>query len=419
MVQAAYNGLPMSLDQCAKVLGSEAKDKAGTALIRYFSMPCKPTKANGGRTRNLPEHDPEKWEAFKRYCAQDVAAERAIAQRLAPIPDDEQALWCLDQRINDRGILVDEEMLAQAVIMDRINRERLIDEAKRITGLDNPNSAAQLKALLEANGMEVESLRKDNLPDLVRFAPDEQIERMLRIRQELSKTSVKKYQAMAEYVCADGRIRGLFQFYGAGRTGRWAGRGVQMQNLPRNHMNDLDIARQLVREGDAEMLGLLFSEPLPDIHSQLIRTAFVAPEGSTLLVADFSAIEARVIAWLAGEQWRLDVFNTHGKIYEASAAQMFKVPIETIAKGSDLRQKGKVAELALGYQGGPNALIAMGALDMGLKEEELPGLVKMWRNANRSGSWSCGTERWKALPGYEIEQLETLMMPVTPSIYGL
>ena len=383
MAQAAYNSYPLSLDACAKALGGEQKDKAGSALIRYFSLPCKPTKANGMRTRNLPEHDPEKWEAFKRYCAQDVATERDIATKMVPLPDDEQALWCLDQRINDRGILVDRELVRQAIDLSNANTCRLMEEATRLTGLDNPNSAAQIKAYLEAEGMEVATLRKSDLPELLKNAPTDTVTRLLQIRSELAKTSVKKYEAMAACVCDDGRVRGLLQYYGANRTGRWAGRLIQVQNLPKNTMDGLDIARSAVLDGDADTMGMLFNEPLPVILSQLIRTAFIAPDGHTFIVADFSAIEARVLAWLAGEQWRLDVFATHGKIYEASAAQMFKVPLESIGKGSPLRQKGKVAELALGYQGGANALIAMGALDMGISEEELPAIVSAWRRANR------------------------------------
>lgn len=385
MVKACMLGLPMSLENVAKVLKLEQqKDAAGKALIRYFSMPCKPTKANGMRTRNLPSHNPEKWQQYKDYCVQDVVTEKAIRNKISffTIPDTERRLWELDQRINDRGIQIDPVFVNSAIKMDDLNKIRLTDEAVQLTNLDNPNSAAQLKTWLSAEtGDTITDLTKKAIPVLLKTMPAPNVTRVLSIRQEMAKTSVKKYTAMLKGICRDNKVRGLLQFYGANRTGRWAGRLVQVQNLPQNHLLDLDLARQLVREGDSEMVELLFGN-IPDTLSQLIRTAFVAPDGHRFMVADFSAIEARVIAWLAGERWRLDVFNTHGKIYEASAAQMFKVPLEAVTKGSALRQKGKVSELALGYQGGPNALIKMGALDMGIPEEELPKLVKMWRNAN-------------------------------------
>lgn len=386
MMKASMLGLPLSLDAAAKALKLEQqKGTTGKALIRYFSMPCKPTKANGGRTRNLPEHDPQKWEQFKAYCAQDVRTEQAIREKIAfySIPEKERKLWQLDQKINDTGILLDPSFVANAIQMDITNRDRLITEATELTGLDNPNSAAQLKEWLsEQTDSEVVSLTKEAVPQLLAGTDCKIVTRVLNIRQELAKTSVKKYEAMSKCVCTDDRVRGLLQFYGANRTGRWAGRLVQVQNLPQNHLEDLDLARTLVRQGDLDMLELLYGN-VPDTLSQLIRTAFIAPDGHTFVIADFSAIEARVIAWLAGERWRLDVFNTHGKIYEASASQMFKVPIETVTKGSPLRQKGKVSELALGYQGGPNALVKMGALKMGISEDELPKLVSMWRNANK------------------------------------
>lgn len=383
MVHSMMLGLPASLDGVGKALKLDTqKDQAGKRLIQYFSVPCKPTKANGGRTRNLPEHDPEKWAAFIEYCRRDVEVERLIRQRLEkyPIPERERRLWCLDQRINDRGFLVDLDLVEKAVEADRKHRERLIQEAAALTGIENPNSVAQLKEWLEAKeGVKVDSLNKKSLPKLM----DEVSEtgcRLLAIRRELGKSSVKKYEAIQRAVCSDHRVRGLFQFYGA-RTGRWAGRLVQVQNLPGTKLPDLELARDLLKEGRFDDIDLLFGS-LQEVLSQLIRTAFIPPAGKRLLVCDFSAIEARVLAWLAGEEWRLDVFRGHGKIYEASASQMFNVPIERITKGSELRQKGKVAELALGYQGGPGALISMGALDMGLSEDELPGLVKVWRKAN-------------------------------------
>ncbi|MBZ5212946.1 DNA polymerase [Bacillus paralicheniformis] len=384
-VHATTLGLPGNLDGVAKVLKLEAqKDASGKSLIRYFSVPCKPTKTNGGRTRNLPEHDPEKWEQFKAYCVQDVEVERAIGKKLSKFQpmESEQRLWVLDQEINDRGVRVDVDLVRHAIACDAAYQEKLVSEAKELTGLPNPNSAAQLKQWLEDQGLTVTSLAKDNIPKLIESTEDEDVKRVLQLRQEMSKTSVKKYQAMEKALCPDGRIRGLLQFYGASRTGRWAGRLVQVQNLPQNKIADLDTARELLKGGYYEAIELLYGQ-VPFVLSQLVRTAFIPSEGNEFYVSDFSAIEARVIAWLAGEKWRLDVFNTHGKIYEASAAQMFKIPIESITKGSPERQKGKVAELALGYQGGKGALIQMGALDMGLSEDELPDLVETWRTANK------------------------------------
>lgn len=387
MVRSAICGLPLSLDASSKALGlAQEKMAAGKALINYFSKPCKPTKANGGRTRNLPKHDGNKWNLFKKYCGQDVEVERAIGKKLEflVIPPGERKLWVLDQEINSRGILVDRQMIRNAIAMDDICKERLMKRATEITGLDNPNSAAQLKQwLIGELGEDVENVSKETIKDLLGKADSEEVKTVLRNRQEAAKTSVKKYTAMANAVCRDGRVRGMLQFYGANRTGRWAGRLVQLHNLPQNHLRDLDLARQLVRDNDLDTLEILFGN-VPDTLSQLIRTAFIAKPDHRFIVADFSAIEARVIAWLADEKWRLDVFNTHGKIYEASASQMFKVPIDQITKGSPLRQKGKVAELALGYQGGPRALVQMGALKMGLKEEELQDLVDAWRNTNPS-----------------------------------
>jgi DNA polymerase len=400
MARAAHLGYPLALDQAAKAVGVEQKHD-GKALIRYFCQPCKPTKTNGGRTRNLPEHAPEKWDAFVDYCNQDVVVEQAIRKQVLfyPVPAWERQLWCLDQRINQRGIRIDRRLVVNAIHIDREYREALITEAIQLTGLGNPNSGPQLKAWLQAAMPmdSIETLKKTEIPTLIKqaegYVSKENIQRVLGIRQELSKTSIKKYIAMMHGVGSDGRIRGLLQYYGANRTGRWAGRLVQVQNLPKNSeetfgkkMANLDIARDLVIEKDADLLQAIWGN-VPDILSQLLRTAFVAKKGHRLIIADFSAIEARIIAWLAGEQWRLDVFNTHGKIYEASAAQMFRVPIEEVTKGSPLRQKGKVAELALGYQGGPGAIISMEisagtAPEKRIPEKDLKPLVKAWRDAN-------------------------------------
>ncbi len=383
-VHASTLGLPGNLAGVAKSMKLDVqKDTAGKNLIKYFSIPCKPTKVNGGRTRNLPEHDLEKWQKFIDYCIQDVEVERTIKSKIERFEtlDFENRLWALDQRINDKGVQLDPGLVQHAIACDTQYQERLLEEARRLTGLENPNSIAQLKGWLEDQGLEVDSLAKDNIPLLLEQTEDQSIHRVLKLRQEMSKTSVKKYVKMRDALCPDERVRGLLQFYGANRTGRWAGRLVQVQNLPQNKLTDLDVARQLLKAGEYEMLEILFDK-VPFVLSQLIRTAFIPSPNSRFIVSDFSAIEARVIAWFAGEQWRLDVFNTHGKIYEASAAQMFNVPVESIGKGDPLRQKGKVSELALGYQGGPGALVQMGALDMGLDEEELPGLVKAWRKAN-------------------------------------
>lgn len=376
-------GLPIRLEDVAKALKlKHQKDNAGKALIRYFSIPCKPTKANGRRTRNLPEHASEKWEQFKAYCRQDVEVERAIRERLLQYPMQEQKLWELDQRINDTGVRIDPVLVKNAIACDTIYQEKLLAEATRLTGLDNPNSVSQLKKWLkEAVDLEVESLNKESVPELLKQTKSNTVKRVLELRQELAKTSVKKYQAMERAKCRDDRIRGLLQFYGANRTGRWAGRLVQVQNLPQNKLKDLGLARNLLLARQYDTLELLF-DSVPVVLSQLIRTAFIPADGYRFIVADFSAIEARVIAWLAGEKWRMDVFNGDGKIYEASAAQMFKVPVESITKDNPLRQKGKIAELALGYQGSKGALITMGALNMGLTEEELPGLVTTWRQTN-------------------------------------
>ncbi len=387
-IHALYLGYPAGLGKVGEAMGlpqDKRKMGVGGSLIRTFCVPCKPTKANGQRTRTLPHHEPEKWELFKQYCVGDVVAEMEILRRLSvfPVPDQEWRLWQLDQKINVRGIACDLDLVDGALAVDEQITSELMTEAVQLFGLDNPKSVQQLKKwLTEEIGEEVEDLRKDTVSGLIKTVEDGKAKRVLEIRRELSKTSVKKYQAMKTVACEDGRVRGLLQFYGANRTGRWAGRLVQVHNLPKNKMATLEYARQLVRDRRVDMLKLIYGN-VPDTLSQLIRTAFVATEGKQLLVADFNAIEARVIAWLAGEQWRLDVFASHGKIYEASASQMFGVPIESIGKDSDLRQKGKVSELALGYQGAAGALITMGALNMGLKEEELPEIVTRWRNANR------------------------------------
>lgn len=387
MVDGTRLGLPSNLAGIGQALNLDIqKDTAGKALINYFSKPCKATKANGGRTRNLPHHDPEKWEAFKRYCGIDVEVEVQVKQKLETIlnigsknDQFEQALYAHDQDINDRGVRLDMALVHAAIDGWNTYTGRLKEEAKQLTGLANPNSPAQLKNWLSEQGIEMDSLTKAVVAEKLKEGVPKDVERTLLIRQELGKTSVKKFNAMDVAVCDDDRVRGLLQFYGAGRTGRWAGRLVQVQNLPQNKIKDIELARSICRSGDIEWLEFMYDR-VPFVLSQLIRTAFIPEEGNVFAVSDFSAIEARVIAWLAGEKWRLDVFNTHGKIYEASASQMFGIPLEKIDK--ELRQKGKVSELALGYGGGPNALVTMGALDMGVAEEELQGLVDSWRCAN-------------------------------------
>ncbi|MET7253626.1 DNA polymerase [Dyadobacter fermentans] len=382
MIRAARAGWPMNLGATAKAMGlQQEKMESGKALIRYFSIPCKPTKANGGRTRNLPQHAPEKWEEFMAYCVQDVVVESEIRSKVIDwyVPKFETLLWNLDQRINDAGIELDMQFVNNAIDINSGYVDKLHHEAVMLTGLENPNSVSQIIGWMNRQGEAVETLRKADVKELLEGEIEGDARRLLEIRQEMAKTSVKKYAAMQQAVGRDSRVRGLFQFYGANRTGRWGGRLIQPQNLPQNHIKDLELARNVVRSGDGEALELLYGN-VPDTLSQLIRTAFVAGEGKRFIVADFSAIEARVIAWLAGEQWRLDVFNTHGKIYEASASQMFGIPLEEITK--ELRQKGKVAELALGYQGGVGAMEAMGALNMGLTKKELKAIVKAWRKAN-------------------------------------
>lgn len=382
-VQAAMLALPRSLEDVGRVLGlDEQKMKEGKELIRYFCVPCNPTKANGGRTRNLPCHAPEKWELFKTYCKRDVDVEKSIRRKLHnfPIPKSEMELYRLDQRINDRGVLVDMGLVEQAIACERLHKEVVTKRAYELTGLENPNSVAQLKGWLGDKGMEAESLSKKAVADMI-AETDGEVEELLKLRLLMAKTSVKKYEAMERSVCSDGRVHGLLQFYGANRTGRFAGRLVQIQNLPQNHIPDLELARNLVKQGRFEDIEL-FYDSTPNVLSELIRTAFIPKPGCRFVVADFSAIEARVLAWLSGEQWRLDVFTSHGKIYEASASAMFHVPVEEITKTSPLRQKGKISELALGYGGSTGALISMGALDMGLAEDELSPLVAAWRKAN-------------------------------------
>ena len=383
MVWAAYMGLPLSLEGAGAVLGLEKQKLAeGKDLIKYFCQPCAPTKSNGQRTRNLPEHAPDKWLAFKRYNIRDVETEMSIQARLLkyPVPDSVWEEYRLDQEINDRGVGLDMELVRQAIQMDGRSRSELTQAMKELTSLDNPNSVQQMKQWLADNGVETDTLGKKAVAELLKTAP-QQLQKVLTLRQQLAKSSVKKYQAMETAVCADGRARGMFQFYGANRTGRWAGRIIQMQNLPQNHLDDLSEARGLVRAGGFDALEMLY-EDVPDTLSQLIRTAFVPQEDRKFIVADFSAIEARVIAWLAGEKWRQDVFAQGKDIYCASASQMFGVPVEKHGVNGHLRQKGKIAELALGYGGSVGALKAMGALEMGLQEDELPALVSAWRQAN-------------------------------------
>ena len=392
MFHGLYCGYTAGLDATGKALGLPAdkqKLSTGKALIRYFCVPCAPTKTNGGRTRNYPRHDPAKWALFKEYCIGDVTTEMEILHRLEnfPVPPELEKQWQTDVLINARGVAVDMDMVRGALWIGETTRDQLTEEAVTLSGLDNPNSVKQLMQWLEEElDEELTDLRKDTVSRLLNGnLTNDTARRMLEIRQELGKTSTKKYNAIEAAVCADGRVRGLLQFYGANRTGRWAGRLVQVQNLPRTYVEPLPLARDLVKRRETASLRALFGS-VPDTLSQLIRTSFIAEPGNALVDADFSAIEARVISWLAGESWRLDVFRTHGKIYEASASQMFGVPLERIKKGNPeyaLRQKGKVAELALGYQGSTGALIKMGALDMGLTEAELPDIVNRWRDANK------------------------------------
>ena len=383
LVWGAYMGLPLSLEGIGKVLKLENQKMAeGKALIRYFCVPCKPTKANGGRTRNLPEHDPVKWSTFIAYNKRDVETEMAIQQKLSkfPVPDFLWEEYHLDQEINDRGIQLDMVLVEQAIAIDERSREELSAKMRQLTALENPNSVQQMKEWLTKHGLEVDSLDKKAVKELLKTAPPELAE-VLELRRQLAKSSVKKYQAMQNAVCADGRARGMFQFYGANRSGRWAGRLIQLQNLPQNHMAHLEDARSLVRSGDYALLSALY-DSVPEVLSELIRTAFVPRDGYKFIVSDFSAIEARVLSFLAGESWRLKVFAENGDIYCASASAMFHVPVEKHGQNAHLRQKGKIAELALGYGGSVGALKSMGALEMGLAEEELQPLVDAWRTSN-------------------------------------
>lgn len=419
MAHGLYCGYTAGLDATGRAIGlpqDKQKLTAGKALIRYFCVPCKPTKSNGNRTWNLPRHAPEKWSLFKDYCKQDVVTESEILKRLSlfPMPEEEERLWQMDIRMNAFGVRVDGELIQGALEIDSESAGRLEEEARGLTGLGNPNSAAQLLPWLRANGLELENLQKATVAEaLGREGLPEKVRRVLEIRQQLGKTSIKKYVAMEAAMGMDGRVRGLTQYYGANRTGRWAGRLVQMQNLPKNYLKTLDSARNLVKQGNYAGVRMIYGN-VPDTLSQLIRTAFIPSEGNKFVVADFSAIEARVIAWLAGEQWVNEVFATHGKIYEATASQMFHVPIERIVKGNPeyaLRQKGKVATLALGYQGGTNALIAMGALGMGLAEEELPDIVQRWRGANPRIR-----DLWYAVEQAALEAMQTAQ---PQAIHGL
>ncbi|RHD03799.1 hypothetical protein DW812_13305 [Mediterraneibacter gnavus] len=383
MIWSAYMGLPLSLEGVGAVLKlQDQKMKEGKDLIKYFCCPCKPTKVNGGRTRNLPEHAPDKWETFKTYNKRDVDVEMAIKQRLSkfPVPDFVWEEYHLDQEINDRGIMLDMDVVENAIAFDEKSKAELMIAMQNITNLDNPNSVVQMKQWLSDNGIEAESLGKKDVAAMIKDTAGD-VAAALKLRLQLAKSSVKKYQAMQNAVCKDGRAHGMFQFYGANRSGRWAGRLIQLQNLPQNHMNDLADARELVRTGDYDSLELLYDD-IPDTLSQLIRTAFIARPGYKFVVSDYSAIEARVLAYLAGETWRSKVFAEGKDIYCASASQMFGVPVEKHGINSHLRQKGKIAELALGYGGSVGALISMGALDMGLTEDELQPLVDSWRASN-------------------------------------
>ncbi len=383
MIWSAYLGLPLSLEGVGSVLGlEEQKLKEGKELIRYFCVPCKATKTNGGRTRNLPEHDREKWELFRAYNKRDVEVERAIQKKLVnfPVPDFVWAEYHMDQHINDRGIALDWQMVENAIKIDKKSKEELTASLRKITGLENPNSVLQMRDWLLAHGLETDSLDKKAVESLMKEADTELLE-VLSLRQQLAKSSVKKYQAMEQVICKDNRAHGMFQFYGANRSGRWAGRLIQLQNLPQNHMPDLEVARELVKLGDYEALSMLY-DSVPNVLSELIRTAFIPKENHKFIVADFSAIEARVLSWLSGETWRNEVFRENGDIYCASASAMFGVPVEKHGVNVHLRQKGKIAELALGYGGSVGALKSMGALEMGLSEEELQPLVDRWRQSN-------------------------------------
>lgn len=383
MIWAAYLGLPLSLAGAGAALGlEEQKMKEGKELIRYFCVPCKPTKSDGGRTRNMPSDDPEKWSTFKSYNKRDVEVEMSIQKRLHnyPVPESVWDEYHIDQEINDRGIMIDMAVVENAIAFDNRSKTELTLQLQQLTDLNNPNSVVQMKQWLSDNGLEMESLGKKVVAEQIKKAPNYLAE-VLSLRQQLAKSSVKKYQAMETTICRDGRARGMFQFYGANRSGRWAGRHIQLQNLPQNHIPDLEQARSLVKSGDYEALEMLY-EDVPDTLSQLIRTVFIAKPGYKFVVSDFSAIEARVLSYLADEKWRIDVFANNGDIYCASASAMFKVPVVKHGENGHLRQKGKIAELALGYGGSVGALKSMGAIEMGLQEEELKPLVDMWRQSN-------------------------------------
>lgn len=422
MVWGAYAGLPMGLGKVGHILGlAQQKDTTGKNLIKYFSVPCKPTKLNGGRTRNYHYHDLDKWELYKNYCIQDVEVERDLIGYLISnrflMPRKEWDLWEIDIKMLLRGVKVDTDFIEKIIVIDKEDRAKNIEILKEITGLENPNSITQLKSWIEEQtGQEINSLDKANVKNLIKITDNEEVKKALNIRPLLGKTSVKKYNAMESCVCEDSTVKGLLQFYGANRTGRWAGRLVQVQNLPQNHLVNIGLVRSDFKQFDYEQLSIIWGcENIQQMMSELIRTAFIPTGNKKFIVSDFSAIEARVVAYLGGESWRINVFNSHGKIYEASASKMFNVPIESITKASELRQKGKIAELALGYGGGVGALTSMGALEMGLKEEDLQPLVDAWRNSNENivKFWkSCERASMKAVK--EIRQVE-LLIPRTSS----
>lgn len=409
LVWAAYNGLPLGLEKVGAVLGLEQqKMKEGKDLIRFFCCPCKPTASNGGRAWNLPEHAPEKWELFKKYNVRDVEVELQIQERLQnyPVPDFVWEEYRLDQQINDLGIMIDRKMVAGALSIDEKSHNDLTVRMQQLTGLSNPNSVVQMKDYLAENGLDAESLGKKEVAAMIKSAPEDLAE-VLSLRLQLAKSSVRKYEAMQNAVCADNRCRGMFQFYGANRSGRWSGRLIQLQNLPQNHLPDLEQARELVKQDDYEMLDMLY-DSVPSVLSELIRTAFIPKPGYKFVVSDFSAIEARVLSYLAGEEWRMEVFRTGGDIYCASASQMFKVPVEKHGQNAHLRQKGKISELALGYGGSVGALTAMGALDMGLAEDELQPLVKLWRESNPhivQYWWNVDNAVKKTIKTHEVTQV--------------
>lgn len=419
MIAGLYAGYPAGLKAIGEAIGlpqEKQKLSTGSALIRYFCVPCRPTKSNGGRTWNLPEHEPEKWELFKEYNIQDVDTEYEIGKRLSAfkVPEEVWKDWRRDVELNARGVRIDMDLVNGALSIDAEANERLMARSKELTGLSNPNSTAQLQSWLEGRlGYEIENVRKETVTELLKSDIPEDVREVLELRQKLGKTSTKKYEAMASAVGEGDRVRGLLQFYGANRSGRWAGRLVQVQNLPRNYIEPLAPARDLVKSDNLDGLKLIYGPNVPDTLSQLIRTAFVPTQGNKFIVSDFSAIEARVIAWLSGETWAIEVFETTGKIYEATASQMFHVPAELIVKGNpeySLRQKGKVATLALGYQGGPNALVTMGALNMGIAEDELQDIVDKWRTANPHI-----VETWKVIEWAALKCVETRMR-VTPKL---